>query len=543
MTVVVETTGPGHVDPSAQQHIVATRDGIELPIDVYLPGGPGPWPAVLVRLPYDKNGRYCWMPQIARHFMARGYAFHVQDVRGKFRSGGEVNAFVHEIDDGYDTLEWITRQPWCDGTIGMWGNSYYGFTQWAAVASGHPALKAIVPRVTVADLFDWLAGVTPLYGAHYLAQYWSDSLTHHWTPDWTHRPLCELFDDGFATVGSRSIAFDRLLAEERGQPRVDLYSRGHPFDRLRVPTLHGVGWFDNITPAHMLDYERLVTDPETAPYQYLHAGSTDHEDYRFEDVPVAPAEDHATNDEALERMLPRYLEPALDFFDAHLAGTTDPASVPRVRWHLGNDGWHESSAWPPPGARTDRLHLSAVRSLDADPAEPGEVGWVHDPADLVPSTIVDPFSFLLEYPDEGRVVARPDIVVFTGEVLPAPLTLAGRVAVHLWVGSDGPSMCVHVKLVDVAPDGGSHILLYGRDRVEWPGESTPVEVYLGHTGHRIPAGHRLRLQIASSDYPLYVPHPGTAESPWFAVETALNHQRVLVGGPTPSHLSLTVLPA
>jgi len=541
MSVAVETTGPGEVDPSAQQHMVPMRDGVELAIDVYLPVGTGPRPAVLVRLPYDKNGRYCWMPQIARHFTGRGYALHVQDVRGKFRSGGEVNAFVHEIDDGYDTLEWITQQEWCDGAVGMWGDSYYGFTQWTAVASGHPALKAIVPRVTVADLFGWLAGVTPLYGAHYLAQYWSDALTHHWTPEWTRRPLSELFDEGFRAIGSRCIAFDRLLAEERGQAPVDLYASGHPFDRLRIPTLHGVGWFDNITPPHMLDYERLMGDPVTAPYQYLHAGSTDHENYRFEDVPVTPSDDHATNDDALERMLPRYLEPALDFFDAHLAGTTDPASIPRVRWHLGNDGWHESPSWPPPGAQTALLYLSAGRGLEREPAEPGEAAWLHDPSDPVPSTIVDPFSFLFEYPDEGQVAARPDVVVFTGDPLPAPLTLAGRVSAHLWVGSDGPAMCVHVKLVDVAPDGASHILLYGQERVERPGESSPVEVYLGHTGHRIPAGHRLRLQIASSDYPLYVPLPGTAESPWFAVTTAVNHQRVLVGRPAPSHLSLTIL--
>jgi uncharacterized protein len=543
MSVDLETTGPGPVDPSAEQHMVPMRDGVELAVDAYLPSGAGPWPSVLVRLPYDKNGRYCWMPQIAGHFTARRYAFHVQDVRGKFRSGGEVNAFIHEIDDGHDTLEWMTQQPWCNGAIGMWGDSYYGFTQWTAVASGHPALRAIVPRVTVADLFGWLAGVTPLYGAHYLAQYWSDSLTHHFTPDWSHRPLCELFDEAFEAIGSRSIAFDRILAEERGQAGVDLYASGHPFDRLRIPTLHGVGWFDNITPPHMLDYERLMADPEAAPYQYLHAGSTDHENYRFEDVPVSPANDHATDDDALERMLPRYLEPALDFFDAHLSGRTDPATVPRVRWHLGNEGWRESPSWPPPGATPARLHLTAAGGLGADPGEAGEAAWVHDPADLVPSTIVDPFSFLHEYPDEGEVAARSDVVVFTGEVLSAPLTLAGRVVAHLWVGSDGPSMCVHVKLVDVAPDGGSHILLYGQELAEQPGESRPVEVYLGHTGHRVPAGHRLRLQIASSDYPLYVPRPGTGESPWFAVETAPNHQRVLVGGQTPSHLSLTVLPA
>ena len=541
MSVDLETIGPGPVDPSAEQHMVPMRDGVELAIDVYLPAAMGPPPAVVVRLPYDKNGRYCWMPQIAGHFTARGYAFHVQDVRGKFRSGGEVNAFVHEIDDGYDTLEWIAHQPWCNGAIGMWGDSYYGFTQWTAVASGHPALRAIVPRVTVADLFGWLAGVTPLYGAHYLAQYWSDAHTHHWTPDWSHRPLCELFDEGFRAIGLRSIAFDRILAEERGQAPVDLYSGGHPFERLRIPTLHGVGWFDNITPPHMLDYERLMADPATAPYQYLHAGSTDHENYRFEDVPVAASEDHATNDDALERMLPRYLEPALDFFDAHLAGTADAASFPRVRWHLGNDGWHEAPSWPPPGAAQTRLYLVTPGGLAPTPGEPGEAAWVHDPADLVPSTIADPFSFLLEHPDEGEVAARPDVLAFTGEPLAAPLTLAGRVAAHLWVGSDGPAMCVHVKLVDVAADGASHILLYGQELVERPGDSTSVEVYLGHTGHRIPAGHQLRLQIASSDYPLYVPHPGTGESPWFAVETAVNHQRVLLGGPAPSHVSLTVL--
>ena len=203
MTIELETTGPGAVDPRAEQHMVPMRDGVSLAIDLYLPEAAAPCAAVLVRLPYDKNGRYCWMPQIARHFTDRGYVFLVQDVRGKFRSGGEVNAFVHELDDGYDTLEWVTRQPWSNGAVGMWGDSYYGFTQWTAVASGHPALRAIVPRVTVADLFEWLNGVTPLYGAHYLAQYWSDGLSHHWTPDWTRRPLCELFDDAFEAIGSR----------------------------------------------------------------------------------------------------------------------------------------------------------------------------------------------------------------------------------------------------------------------------------------------------------------------------------------------------
>ena len=540
MTLEIETLGPAEVDPRAQQQMVPMRDGVSLAIDGYLPAGEGPHPAVLVRLPYDQNGRYCWMPFISRHFTERGYAFLPQDVRGKFRSGGEVNAFVHEVEDGYDTIEWVTRQPWSNGRVGMWGDSYYGFTQWAAVASGHPALKAIVPRVTMADLFAWLDGVAPLYGAHYLSEYWSDARNHHWMPDWTHRPLAEVFDPAFEQIGSRSIAFDRLLAEERGAPRARLYDEGaHPFDRLRIPTLHGVGWFDNITPPHMLDYERLMEDPATAPFQYLHAGSTDHENYRFEAVPIPEEADHDKHDDALELMLPRYIGPAIDFFDAFLLETADPAAVPRVRWHLANEGWRESPSWPPPGAAAHQLHLTADGALAADAGGDGEVSWLHDPADLVPSTIVNPFAFLYEWPEEGEVAARDDVAVFTGEPLSGPLTLAGRVTASLVVASDGPSMYLHAKLVDVAPDGSSHVLLYGQTVVEAPGEGTTAEVYLGHTGIRLAAGHRLRLQVASSDYPLYVPHPGTAESPWFATETAVNRQRILTGG---SSLDLTVLP-
>ena len=150
MTFAYDVLGPAPLDPSADQSLVPMRDGVRLATDVYLPDGHGRVPVVLVRLPYDKCGRYTFMPALAPHFTERGYAFVVQDVRGKFRSEGETLAFTHEVEDGYDTIDWLTRQPWCDGSVGMWGDSYYGYTQWAAVASEHPALKAIVPRVTSA---------------------------------------------------------------------------------------------------------------------------------------------------------------------------------------------------------------------------------------------------------------------------------------------------------------------------------------------------------------------------------------------------------
>jgi predicted acyl esterase len=545
----VETTGPAPLDPRAQQHLVPMRDGVRLATDVYLPEAEGPFPAVLVRLPYDKNGRYCWMPFLATHFVARGYAFVPQDVRGRFRSEGEPLAFVNEVPDGYDTIEWIAQQPWSNGDVGMWGDSYYGFTQWAAVASGHPALKAIVPRVTFADLDGWLEGVTPLYGAHYLGEYWTDHETHEWQPDWSRRPLAEVFDDAFDAIGSRSASFDAVLERSRGGPRIPIFPDAHPFDVLRIPTLHGVGWFDNITPPHMLDYEALIANPDTAPFQYLHAGSTDHENYRFEHAPIPESEDHATQDDALERMLERYISPPLDFFDAFLAGRADPDDVPRVRWHLPHVGWQESPTWPPPGASELRLHLAEPVRAGTDeaggalvpvPGERDEAQWVHDPGDLVPSTLVNPFAALYEYPDERAIESRPDVLTFTTRGWDEPVTLAGRVVAHLELASDAPSMFLHVKLVDVHPDGRAHTLLFGQI-VHEPRPGAMAEVYLGHTGYRVEPGHRLRLHVSSSDFPVYLPHPGTDENPWYATTTRTNRHTLVTGGPTPSQLSLTVL--
>jgi putative CocE/NonD family hydrolase len=136
------------------------------------------------------------------------------------------------------------------------------------------------------------------------------------------------------------------------------------------------------------------------------------------------------------------------------------------------------------------------------------------------------------------------VLTFTGPLLTEPLDLAGPVTVSLTVATSGPSMHLFAKLVDVSPDGRAVMLLRGQSSVQTPGDGTQAaELYLGHTGYSVEAGHRLRLQIASSDFPLYVAHPGTDESPWFATATSTNEQTLVAGGAGASHLSLTVLQA
>jgi putative CocE/NonD family hydrolase len=322
----------------------------------------------------------------------------------------------------------------------------------------------------------------------------------------------------------------------------------HPFDALKIPVLHTGGWFDNIMPDQMRDYDSLVARPDVADLQYLEMNSTDHENYFLELVPIGPQDDHDQNDEALARMLPRYLGSALDFFDVFLKGMAD--DIPRVRWHQGNDGWRAAESWPPPGARDLRLHLAAADRalageeggrLAADPAVTTTIAhWVHDPADLVPSTVVDPFSFLRALPDERVVEGRPDVLTFTSEPFDRPLDLVGPVAVHVAVGSTAPSTALFAKLVDVHPDGSAMMLTRGQIMVRDPDPSRPVRIDLAHAGYRVPAGHRLRLHLASSDFPLYLPYPGTDEDPWGEVSGRPSEQTLTVGGGSEGYVGLTI---
>ena len=134
------------------------------------------------------------------------------------------------------------------------------------------------------------------------------------------------------------------------------------------------------------------------------------------------------------------------------------------------------------------------------------------------------------------------MLTFTTRGWDEPVTLTGRVVAHLELTSDAPSLFLHVKLVDVHPDGRAHTLLFGQI-VHEPRAGAIAEVYLGHTGYRVEPGHRLRLHVASSDFPVFLPHPGTDENPWDATTTRTNRHTLAAGGETPSYVSLTVLPA
>ncbi|WP_020552682.1 CocE/NonD family hydrolase [Embleya scabrispora] len=529
------------VPSTARQSMVRMRDGVRLATDVYLPEGDEPVQAVLVRLPYDKNSSFVFMDTVAERFNARGYALVVQDVRGKFRSEGETAAWSGEVNDGYDSIEWIVNQEWSDGAVGMFGDSYYGFAQWAAVAGQHPALRAIVPRVTstgwaphVMNPGDPAIRRVPwMEGALYLASHWVDRDTYEYEPDYSIRPLRDAFEAAFEAIGARSSAFD--LTVPRPVP-VDAYGTVHPYDARPVPVLQCVGWYDNIGAAQMYDYTQLAKRPGWAAVQYLSAGSSDHNGYPLHDAPH-------TDDSMSEESLDSYLGPALDFFDVFLKGAKPLDTLPKVRWHLGHVGWQTSDVWPPEGTRTVSLSLADAQaatsaapggSLSEQPDASGSsVDWRYNPEALVPSTLPMTWIQLRFHPDEQAVADRDDVLLFTGPVRTEPLDLAGPVELTLDAESTAPTFDVLAKLLDVAPDGTARMIVRGDAQGTGRGE---LRIDLGHTGYRVRPGHRLALIVAGSDFPLYVPNSGTDENPWLTTAPKPSTQTLHTGS-----LNITVL--
>jgi putative CocE/NonD family hydrolase len=532
------------VSPLATEHMVRMRDGVRLATDVYLPEGlDDTTEAVLVRLPYDKCGDYCFMPRLAPLFTAEGYAFVVQDVRGKFRSEGDDIPFVNEVLDGYDTLEWIVGRSWSNGRVGMFGDSYYGYTQWACVASGHPALRAICPRCTGADVVDLprpRSDEVPLMlMAAYLAEHWVGSDAYNFEIDWTPRPLLDVFEPIWDALGGRSHGFDLSYPHLVPMRR---FPTGHPFEARPVPTLQIMGWFDNIAPWQWDDHERLARRPDWSRMEYLHIDAVDHEIYHQSDTPITEETDHDVNPAALDALLPRYVSPALEFFDVFLRESRPP-DFPKARWRPVHGDWKSAEEWPPPGAVERTLYLDSGGMLSPDaPQAASEVRWTHDPGDLVPSRVDNPFAFLQQYPDESEYAERADVVAFSTPPVDELLELAGPIELTAVVRSSGPVMDVFARLLDVDPDGAAHYIARGQLVVDPATEDTSVRISLCHTGYLLRPGHGLRLHLAGSDFPEFVPHPGTGENRWLAAETQTNEQTLTLGGDEPARLTITVLP-
>jgi uncharacterized protein len=544
---------PGAISPLATSHMVSMRDQTMLATDVYLPAaGAAALPTILVRLPYDKAGTYAFIPQLAEELTKHGYAVVAQDVRGKFRSDGDTAPGVAEVADGYDTLEWISAQPWSDGKVGMLGDSYYGYTQWAAAASGHPALRAIVPRFASQEgPCRWFKdeSVVRSVGLDWLVDIYSlrTILLSESQLDWTHRPYTDLIPADLPNA-QRLFEMFRDHADDLESLYALIYPDGLPAPRLQVPALHIGGWWDVAKSWQLADWAVASTQSPAAVQQHLIMAAVDHQDLRY-DLSGTASNNMFASAEALAEYLPMMLVAPLEFFDTYLRG--DARSIPKVRYEVANDTWRTAECWPPKPDRVLELYLDrAANALsgadggllnDVVPTYSGIAAWTHEPADPVPDLSSNDWEILADLPDETVVHGRADVATFTGAVVTDPFDIVGNVTLTVAVTTDAPSAHLVATLIDVTPAGRGNLVVEGVTSMRGTSDSRHVTIDLGATAYRVLPGHRLRLALCCSRFPRYLPDSGSGQPIWTGTETRPSNQQLRTGPARSSSLCIPIV--
>lgn len=538
---ILETMTSEAPSPAAVEHLVTTRDGVELATDVYLPDDPTTHAAILVRTPYDKSSRYTALTYEAEYYRARGFAFVTQDVRGKFRSTGPTVPYAHDVADGYDTVEWITRQPWSNGRVGVAGASYYGFTTWAAVASGHPAIRAAVPQVTGVDMgashvgARWVTEVPSLASLNDLLQIWTGNDGYLAEIDWGAGSVEDVVEAARERIGD-CVGADEKLARSAGEDWYNPYGDRHPYHTTTIPILHWQNWYDpGLAPLGLRDWRHFRSLGGTRNLHYLRVGSADHAGYRLADVGAGDERNPYLSDQALAERIEAECGEMADFFDEFLNGVEPAKPRARARWHAGHVGWQETAEYPPPTTPL-ALHLAPsdgpVHALTPEPAPTrASLGWTHDPEHPVPSsTDVEAIWYLLAaYPDERDLAERVDVLTFRTAPLERDLDFAGRPVLRARIAFTAPSAHVFAKLQDVEPDGVTRPISWGRT-VLTRATGGELRLAMDDNAYRVRRGHALQLQLQSSDFPHWLPDPGTGENPWTTRHRAEVELGITVGG-------------
>lgn len=534
---------------------VRMRDGVRLSANVFFPDDDAPAPVVLIRQPYGKDD-HPGMWARGKYWARKGYVCVIQDVRGKFGSEGEWYPFVHEADDGWDTLDWVAAQPWCNGAIGMAGESYHGYTQWAVAASGHPNLRCLAPGDTSPDpyLIAYQGGALNLGVALWAWVMESREIAdpQGWRP-W-HLPLATLDE----AMGRRSPMLQEVLRHPEHDEYWDRADTTPSLGGVRIPVLHWGGWFDFLLRGTLRGWRHTAVARAAGADHRLIVGPTDHAL-----IPAAYGGGAAAADSPGAWCFDRVQR----FFDRWLRGDEQALAglAPVSIYIMGAERWREAQDWPLPGTRifTYYLHsgggantMAGDGRLDATPPgeEPADT-FVYDPASPVDVWLAESaWDLTWTIKDRAAVEARPDVLVYTTAALAADLEVAGPLTVTLSAASSAPDTDFAATLVDVFPDGATALVQEGliRARYREPGGGarplTPEAVHtftidLAATGYLFARGHRLRLEVTSSIFGRHDRNPNSGGP--FGLDTmgATARQTVHHSQAHPSYISLPVIPA
>ena len=528
--------------------MVSNREDIALATDVWLPDGPGPFPVLLTRTPYHRAGA----GGAAKRYTDLGYAYVVQDARGKYDSEGVFRPLVHEAADGHDTLDWIANQKWCNGRIGMVGRSYLGIVQIPAASGGHEALRCIVPGVAPNEFFtDWIR----YDGCFALANMVRWPLTHAvcptkpsdahftWEELWALRTLDEIEQ----RIGCRAPELREWVARDQYDEYWEAINQQRMYESVTVPGMHVGGWFDHLTRGQFQAFkgigQRGATEAARAgqrlfilPCGHSTLGQREYGEWDF-------GPDAETDTLAYEQR----------FIDLWMRDIDDGISEePPVRAFLmGENRWMSLSDWPPPEAEAQQWYLhsggSAVglgsdgrlsrESPGDEPADTYQYAPKH-PAPSRGGPLYWGIAQGLGPVDQHRLLRRDDVLYYRGEVLPHPVAVVGEVNLELWIASSATDTDFIAKLCVVEASGRVTCLTSGclrcRYRESWsepkaltPGEPTKLRIQMNNLAYVFPAGSRIALTITSSSFPRILPHPNTMAPTWQETSPQVARQEIL----------------
>lgn len=541
-------------------HWVTTRDGVNLATEVFLPTGGQPgqkFPTIVVRTCYGKSRDL----HRCTHWVNRGYAFVIQDVRGRSDSDGELVPFYYEREDAHDLFSWIAKQPWSDGNIGMWGASYLGYTTTAAATSGHPNLKTVISEVNVGSPF--FADTVRRGGAvcswpllcWTLGQSVSNRVDHDVfqgvtvDPDQAVkvRPITEIPTE---MIGKRSGPWDiwaKHYAYDQFWEHCSNTAHGH---NVKIPMLILSGWHDG-DALGVQETWRFLTANDT-PGRRIIIGPWPHSLNAFRDCLTTEYGDNAIDYDFDTR--------TIRWFDHYLKGTPNGEDQqPRATYYVGGIGenkWHYSDDWSPVESTLTELYFDSngrANSMHGDGrliTTPPE-GYTFD------SYVYDPENTARGEGEFSPTVlnglhSRQDCLVYETELLTEPVAVAGNISTEFYAASSAVDTDFFVCVSDVDEQGVARWVSKNGIRAEfrnWPeqpsapltGKVEKYQIHLHFAGYVFQPGHRIRVDISSADYITFFPNTNTGIDPYTDPKPIIAVQQIHHGKKYPSCVRLPIL--
>lgn len=550
---------------------VTMRDGVDLYTEIFLPNLEGAFPVILIRSPYPMFRPSRHDPWPISRYVEQGYAFVFQLVRGQGMSGGKFRRYMHEMHDGYDCIDWIARQPWCNGKVGMEGSSYSGSTQLLAARARPAALKCIAPTAFVGNsiaahpykggvsprglLMQWFKVADVESWDALDAPYGDMSVLKHpvWGPALRKRPLLDAANSVLS--GDKLENWQEIVTH----PLDDEFWREVHFTdadlaQIDLPMLIVAGWYDQtIGPQDY--FERLERLQPGRADRYLLVGPWDHgQSYRA----------HLHHLGHGERPMPLnggkdLIAQRLAFFDRYLKEQTGSVvQEARVQVFVtGADRWLSLPTFPPQNVEMRALYLHSAGDARSFPGD-GTLSWVKPEAEAADHYSYDPNlptpAESEPFRDRRELEVRGDVLTYSTQPLAEPLTVLGEIELVLHAASTALDTDWFAVLTEVFPDGRS-VAFHGafgalraryrqgfdRETLLVPNQPAELRIPMGPAGHRIAAGNRLRLSICSAWFPTYDANTNTGLAAATDTQCQLARQTIFHDALRPSHVVLPVI--